>query len=278
MEPEELDRLEQTPCLVDARIEADYEAGHIPGALHLDTFEFSNEQTEGEQLDSVLDEWHEMFLAAGVPADRPVVFYDAGTENRGSRPALMMRALGHEHSHVLHGGMARWIEGGGALSATSERRARESWERRPGFAALVGLDAARAVLERSDVVLLDVRSEAEYAGDVSMQGNPRLGHLPRARHLDWRSLIEHRTQWPDGAGTPRDGDQLLYRLLPPDALWERLSSVGIGPDTEVMIYCQKSHRASVVYVALETLGVRTACVYAGSFREWSRRPDVPIEC
>jgi 3-mercaptopyruvate sulfurtransferase SseA len=87
MEPEELDRLEQTPCLVDARIEADYEAGHIPGALHLDTFEFSNEQTEGEQLDSVLDEWHEMFLAAGVPADRPVVFYDAGTENRGSRPA-----------------------------------------------------------------------------------------------------------------------------------------------------------------------------------------------
>jgi thiosulfate/3-mercaptopyruvate sulfurtransferase len=190
----------------------------------------------------------------------------------------MMRALGHEHSHVLHGGLARWIEGGGALSATSERRARESWERRPGFAALVGLDAARAVLERSDVVLLDVRSEAEYAGDVSMQGNPRLGHLPRARHLDWRSLIEHRTQWPDGAGTPRDGDQLLYRLLPPDALWERLSSVGIGPDTEVMIYCQKSHRASVVYVALETLGVRTACVYAGSFREWSRRPDVPIEC
>ncbi|MDA8290519.1 MAG: rhodanese-like domain-containing protein [Actinomycetota bacterium] len=277
IEPEDLGRLEQPVCLVDARAEVDYDAGHVPGALHLDTFEFSNEQTEGEQLDSVLAEWHEMFLEAGIPADETVVFYDAGTENRGSRPALMMRALGHERSHVLHGGMTRWIEDGGAVSTVPERRERESWERRPGTTAVVGLDAVRSVLDSPDVVLLDVRSEGEYTGEMSMQGNPRLGHLPRARHLDWRSLIEHRSEWPAGAGTPRDGDQLLYRLLPPDQLWDRLAAVGVGPRSEVMIYCQKSHRASVVYVALETLGVHTACVYAGSFREWSRRPDAPIE-
>jgi len=44
----------------------------------------------------------------------------------------------------------------------------------------------------------------------------------------------------------------------------------------VIVYCQKSHRACTVYLALERLGYAKAKVYPGSFREWSRRSDLPV--
>ncbi|MDE3147595.1 MAG: sulfurtransferase, partial [Acidobacteriota bacterium] len=43
------------------------------------------------------------------------------------------------------------------------------------------------------------------------------------------------------------------------------------------IYCQKSHRASLAYVAMKEMGYSNARVYVGSFREWSKRLDLPIE-
>ncbi|MDA8290936.1 MAG: rhodanese-like domain-containing protein [Actinomycetota bacterium] len=277
VELEELDELEPPLCLVDARLAEDYEVGHVPGALHLDTFEFANERTEGADLDALLRQWQQMFHDAGIRREESVVFYDAGTENRASRPALMLRALGHDRAHVLHGGMAGWLDAGGDTSVTSQRREPSSWARGTTSGFLVGVDAVREVLGRPDVVLLDVRSDEEWEGTKQMQGNPRLGRLPGARHLEWRSLIQRRSTWPQGAGTPRDGDSLLFRLHEPAALREKLAAVGLDADTEVMLYCQKSHRASVVFVALEALGIERARVYAGSFREWSRRSDLPLD-
>jgi thiosulfate/3-mercaptopyruvate sulfurtransferase len=61
-----------------------------------------------------------------------------------------------------------------------------------------------------------------------------------------------------------------------EELRARLAAVGIEPETDVIVYCQKSHRACTVYLALERLGYAKAKVYPGSFREWSRRSDLPV--
>lgn len=276
LELDAVDRLSGPVCFVDARIEADYAEGHIPGALHLDTFEFANERTEGAELANVLAAWHAMFLGAGLRPDENVVFYDAGTENRSARPAVMLRALGHERTHVLHGGMAAWLDAGRPASTGRLQRPASAWPAGDPPAWLVGFDAVVDVLARPEVVLLDVRSDEEYAGTKAMQGNPRLGRIPGARHLEWRSLIERRASWPVGTGTPRDGDTLLFRFLADGALRERFAAAGVGEASDVVLYCQKSHRASVVYVALEALGLASPKLYAGSFREWSRRVDAPV--
>lgn len=278
VEVADLEGLDPPPCFVDARLAIDYIAGHIPGALHLDTFEFANERTEGSELDVVLSAWHQMFLDAGIRRDESVVFYDAGTENRSARPAVMLRALGHESAYVLHGGMTAWLESGGPTSTGHMKRPPSSWARAESPPSwLIGFDTVSDLLGRRDVVLVDVRSDEEYAGVKVMQGNPRLGRIPGARHLEWRSLLERRASFPEGAGTPRDGDTLLFRFRSPAELWKLLGDAGVGAGTDVVLYCQKSHRASVVYVALEALGFSGARVYAGSFREWSRRLDAPVE-
>ncbi len=162
LELSELGSLPDPVLFVDARILADYERGHIPGAIHHDTFEFANEQTDGEHLEEVVDAWRQMFCDVGITFDDAVVFYDVGTENRAARPAFMLHHLGHPNVHVLHGGMTAWLDDNRGLSAETTRKPAVSWaappsQRRSGM--VVGVDEVSACLGREDVVLLDVRDE-----------------------------------------------------------------------------------------------------------------------
>jgi 3-mercaptopyruvate sulfurtransferase SseA len=45
----------------------------------------------------------------------------------------------------------------------------------------------------------------------------------------------------------------------------------------VVVYCQRSHRATNSYTALKHLGYPNVRVSIGSFYEWSRRLDLPVE-
>ena len=55
------------------------------------------------------------------------------------------------------------------------------------------------------------------------------------------------------------------------------ATVGIRPDTPVVIYCFKGARASNTFVALEEAGINNVAIYFGSWNEWSRDPSLPIE-
>ena len=281
VEVSELGALPEPVLFVDARVLADYEQGHIPGAIHHDTFEFANEETDGENLDLVVDAWRQMFCSVGITLEGSVVFYDVGTENRAARPAFMLHHMGHPHSHVLHGGMTAWLESGGAVSTEQTVRPAVSWEvpvhdRRHGI--VIGIDEVSSRLGRDDVVFLDVRDEPEYEGVRKMQDNPRLGRIPGAVSFEWAHFLRRRDEFPPEAGTPRGETFVLDRLRPAEDLRLELAKAGVeSADTEVVIYCQKSHRASLVYVVFDALGYRNGHVYAGSFREWSRREDLPVE-
>lgn len=55
------------------------------------------------------------------------------------------------------------------------------------------------------------------------------------------------------------------------------ATVGITPDTPVVVYCFKGARASNTFIALEEAGIKTVSLYFGSWNEWSRDPSLPIE-
>lgn len=278
----ELGDLESLPVpvlLVDARIEADYIAGHIPGAIHLDTFEFSNEATGRGDFGAVEDAWREMLAGAGISESGSVVFYDIGTENRASRPALMLHFLGHPSSRVLHGGMTAWLKRGELQEAEPTILEPAPWRlgeqaKREGL--VIGIDDVDDLVARG-ALLLDVRDAPEFEGTKNMQGNPRLGRIPGAIGYEWSRLLE-RTPQIDGSGTPRNGAEVLEHLRDGNELRSELAALGVRPQVEdIVVYCQKSHRASLVLVGLERLGFSNLHVYAGSFREWSRRADHPVE-
>lgn len=95
------------------------------------------------------------------------------------------------------------------------------------------------------LVLLDVRSVAEYDGTMGAPCDPRQGHIPGARNLDVNELLA------------LSADELRARVAAP-------------PGAEVIAYCHSGSRSGHAVLALRAAGY-AARNYAGSWHEWSRR-------
>ena len=102
-----------------------------------------------------------------------------------------------------------------------------------------------------EVVIIDVRTEREYDGTGGQPCDPRQGHIPGARNLDVYRLMEMTT----------------------DEVREELA---LEPGSEVVAYCHSGSRSAMATQVLNALGYEGRN-YVGSWHEWSRHDDLPIE-
>ena len=102
------------------------------------------------------------------------------------------------------------------------------------------------------LVLLDVRRADEYAGDVVAPCDPRPGRIPGARHVDVARLLEAPTA---------DAVRAL---------------VGADEGAEVVAYCHSGSRSALAVHVLVAAGY-DARNYVGSWHEWSRNDELPVE-
>ena len=124
-----------------------------------------------------------------------------------------------------------------------------------------------AAIEDKSHVLLDVRDVDEWVGESSSPYGkdfcPRKGRLPGAVWIEWYRMMK---PTPTGA-MMKSKTELLAEC----------ASVGITPESKVIIYCFKGARASNTYLALKAAGVEEVSIYFGSWNEWSRDDKLPIE-
>jgi len=102
-----------------------------------------------------------------------------------------------------------------------------------------------------DVAVVDVRALHEYDGTGGAWCDPRQGHIPGARHLDIYRLME----------------------LSPEAVQAELE---LDAGAEVVVYCHSGSRSAIAMQILRSHGY-DARNYAGSWHEWSRHDDLPVE-
>jgi len=62
-----------------------------------------------------------------------------------------------------------------------------------------------------------------------------------------------------------------------DDVLEACAELDISPDDTVYVYCFKGARASNTFVALQEAGIKNVKIYFGSWNEWSRNFDLPID-
>ena len=67
------------------------------------------------------------------------------------------------------------------------------------------------------------------------------------------------------------------RYRAPSELRSLYEALGVGPEREVITYCQGGYRAAQSWIALTLAGYPRVRSYVGSWNEWGNRTDLPIE-
>ena len=246
------------PLILDLRPPEAYAAGHIPGATHLDLWGVSLIDTDPAPLKAFMWMIEHILQVHGVDAGTPVVVYDEQSGVRAARAFWFLEYFGHPSVRLLDGGFGAWTSAG--LEATRDGAAppKSDWTASHQEHTLATWKEVRCALGRSDVVILDTRSDGEYTGTVARA--KRGGAIPGAVHIEWTRNL----------GT--DG-----KFKPADELTKMYVDAGVTPDREVLTYCQGGYRAAHSYLALRLLGYPRVRMYVGSWKEWGDRDELPVE-
>jgi len=245
------ERLQQPDVLVlDPRLPMRYLQGHLPGAVSVPAPRAFG--PDGALLPP--DQLAAWLAAAGLRDDLTPIVYDGHDGQRGALLVWVLEYLGRQDVRLLDVFYEAWRAAGRPIVYRAAV---------PQPAAFtVRLDptvrADLAAVQRDDHTLLDVRSREEYQGAVDF--DPRPGHIPGARHLDWREL----------AG-PAAGSYLASR----DQLQRLLADRGVDPGRPVISYCRGGIRAALGYLALQQLGYPVQ-LFDGSYQAWAAA-GLPVE-
>lgn len=238
-----------------------HQRGHIPGAVHLDYASLARGTPPAPGLLPGPDQLARALGDAGITPDIHVVACDDEGSGRASRLLWTLDVVGHRTRSLLNGGMQAWAAQGHPVeSGDTQATPASDYPVRVDETALATRDYVLGHLGDPGVRLLDARSPEEYAGTkvTALRG----GHIPGAVNLNWLDTMDR----------PHS-----LRLLPPETLREMLSSRGVMPEQEVIVYCQTHHRSAHTYVMLRHLGFPRVRGYAGSWSEWGNDPALPVE-
>ncbi len=246
--------------LIDMTDDIQYQRFHVPSALHLPYRDLNTTDRFGVSYSSGTDELTRVLGLLGVSADSHIVIYDDLGGLNASRLYWELEGLGHQRISLLDGGLVKWIlEGRKVSNKTGQtRKTAYSPANKKGRANLATL--AEITRLPPAAVLLDVRTQQEYAGDPRQ---PRSGHIPAARWWPWDTTVDF-----------NDG----FRLKPVAELKRQLQALGIrDPESPVYLYCRTGHRASQSYYVLRQLGFSKVKIYDGSIAEYSRHKELPLK-
>jgi thiosulfate/3-mercaptopyruvate sulfurtransferase len=206
--------------IVDTRAAAQYEAGHIPGAVSLAAAGAIPRAENGDMGDPAA--FADLAGKLGIGDDTEVVVYDAPAAAMGMF-AWTLLYHGHQKTRMLDGGFAKWTAEGRPVSTEPATYPQAEFHPQPVEGLYCSLETARASHGAPKTVFWDVRSQGEYDGTAGAGGGglpPRPGHIAGAVHLEWTELL----------------DPEARTFKPADELRMMLESRGITPDVEVHAY------------------------------------------
>ncbi|MCC5786639.1 MAG: sulfurtransferase [Phycisphaerales bacterium] len=243
-----------------------YNAGHIPGAVGID---WQHELQDQMCRDIVSKDGFERLMSgAGVGPGDTLVCYGDNNNWFAAYAFWVAKLYGHADVRLMDGGRAKW------LSEKDKPITSDRPNPKPTPYAASDQDLSlRAFLpevlqaSKKGEAMIDVRSPAEYTGDViappgMTETAQRAGHIPGARNVPWATAVRA-----DGTFKPVAELKQIY-----------FDGAGVDPSGKAISYCRIGERSSHTWFVLKyLLGVKDAKNYDGSWTEYGSVVGVPIE-
>lgn len=243
-----------------------YELGHIPGAHLVDWKRDINDTVRRDILSK--QQFEQLMSRVGATPETTLVLYGDMRNWFAAFAFWTFKIYGHPNVRLMNGGRRKWIDEGRPTTEDSPAEQSSKYSAAEADNHLRSfLPDVRQVLDRNDFALVDVRSPAEFKGEISAppeystEGAQRSGHIPGAANIPWAQAI-------------RDDDT----FKPFDELRELYAGKGIVPDKSVITYCRIGERSSHTWFVLTyLLGYPAVTNYDGSWSEWGNTVGVPVE-
>ena len=242
-----------------------YAEAHIPGAIGFDWKEDLQDPVRRDFLDA--EAFGELMGSRGISNDHTVILYGDRNNWFAAYTYWYFRYYGHDRVKLVNGPREKWIAEG-----------RETTTEVPShppatFTTEAGDDSIRAYRDQvkdaldTEARLVDVRSPAEYAGEIlamegyEQEGAQVAGHIPGAASVPWASAVEE-----DGSFKSADELRALY------------TEKGVlDGDAPVIAYCRIGERSAHTWFVLhELLGQDEVRNYDGSWSEWGSLVGAPV--
>ena len=239
---------------------ADFEAGHISGAVYMDLDEIVDTSSGLPHMLPTPEKFASRMQALGLGDGSRIVVYDNSPVHSAARAWWMLHLFGAHEVAILDGGFAKWKAEGRQIESGKpvvRHRHFTVWADKSRVRTLGDmLDNLKSKAEQ----VLDARPAGRFAGtEPEPREGLRGGHIPGSKNLPQGQLFNDDGTWKTG-----------------HALKAAFEGAGIDLAKPVVTTCGSGITAAVLAFGLHLLGHKAVGLYDGSWSEWGAQSDTPV--
>ncbi len=238
---------------------AEYEAGHIAGAVFMDLDEIADANSTLPNMLPSPEKFASRMQSLGLGDGSRIVVYDNSPFKSATRAWWMLTLFGAHAVAILDGGLAKWTSEGRALESgktTLRHRHFTVWK---DNVAVKNMSDMIANLESKNAVVVDARGADRFTGtEPEPRAGMAAGHIPGSVNLPYSELYNADGTWKRG-----------------DALTAAFAAAGVDLSKPMITTCGSGMTAAIVLFGARLTGKTDVSLYDGSWSEWGMDTNTP---
>ena len=168
---------------------AEYEAGHIPGAVFMDLGDLVDTAAPVENTLPPAEKFASRMQSLGLGDGSRIVLYDDSAVKTSARAWFMLKMFGAHDVAILDGGLAKWQAEGRALNTGKETLRHRHFTVWRDDKQVRAKEDILANLTTQTEQVVDARGAARWSGaEADPRPNIACGHIPGSANVPFTAL------------------------------------------------------------------------------------------